>query len=312
VLCEALDALPLGEALFFADGLIATRALRERALASEPELTAFTLDADDPLREAAMPHAPDYALRAWHGRPLSGASDLRLRWLERAPAAAIAALRYLSDEQSDALREAHCESQPDAVIDSLAGRDDERAWRLRDRCWSEAELQSRASSLIGCSSARAIEKREALFAKDPALGLASLRGLSGEPGDAWLTRYAPHAPKLVLGALAGRSDAFAYALRDRLFETGREVIDTIRRLDDDAAFALRERALSHWPSTVAHSLLGLPDSPRVRSLYTRCRDAGANDLHVLRRLCLLDEQPLAPSWLAERTRLRSLAAALST
>jgi hypothetical protein len=111
-----------------------------------------------------------------------------------------------------------------------------------------------------------------------------------------LTRLSEHAPKLVLGALAGRSDDFAYELRDALFETGREVIDTIRRLPDDRAFAMRERAISRWPSTVAHSLLGLPDSPRTRSLYERCEALGERDLHMQRRLILLNEQPLVPSW----------------
>jgi hypothetical protein len=47
---------------------------------------------------------------------------------------------------------------------------------------------------------------------------------------------------------------------------------------------------------VAHSLLGLPDSPRTRSLYERCKALAPRDLHMQRRLALLDEQPLAPSW----------------
>src|SRR6185312_7530714 len=75
---EALDALPLGEALFFGEGLIATRALRKRALTLEPAMTAFTLDADDPLREACCAVEPEYALQGHVGRPLSGPEDLRV------------------------------------------------------------------------------------------------------------------------------------------------------------------------------------------------------------------------------------------
>jgi dTMP kinase len=290
-LIAALEQLPLADALFLGDGLIATRALRAKALSQEPALAAFTLDLSDPLREAASLLEPEYALSSLHGVPLSGDADLRLRLLPRAAAAALRGLRGLSDAQSDALRAQYAEREPDAVLESLSGRDDADAWALRDRSWNDADDGAHALTLIGCASARAQALRETLFEKNPPLGLASLRGTSTSVGDAWLTRAREHAPKLVLGALAGRSDAFAYQLRGELFDTGREVIDTVRRLPDEAAFALRERAMPRWASTVAHSLLGLPQTPRVRSFYERCRALGARDLHVMRRLTLLDEQP---------------------
>lgn len=293
---EALEALPLGEALFFADGLIAARPLRERALQAEPELTAYTLDAEDPLREACCEVEPEYALQGYIGRPLSGPDDLRIRYVARAPEACLMAMRGLRDDHSDALRERYVDKFPNAVLQSLAWRDDASAWALRDRAWSEGEDDERASSLVGCTSPRSQERRLKLFDKNPLAALSSLRGTQTEFGDAWLTRMREHAPKRVLSAIGGRSDDFAYELRDALFETGREVIDTVRRLSDDRAFALRERALSRWPSTVAHSLLGLPDSQRTRSLYERCQTLGERDLHVRRRLVLLDEQPLAPKW----------------
>lgn len=293
---EALDALPLGEALFFGEGLIATRALRKRALALEPAMTAFTLDPDDPLREACCATEPEYALQGYVGRPLSGPEDLRVVYAERAPEACVLALRGLSDAHSDVLREKYVERAPDAVLQSLAWRDDERAWQLRTHAWEKGDDESRALSLIGCGSPRSQELREQLFDKNPLMAMSSLRGTRTALGDKWLTHMSEHAPKLVLGAIAGRSDPFAYELREALFETGREVIDTVRRLDDDRAYELRERAINRWPSTVAHSLLGLPDSPRVRSLRERCETLGARDLHMQRRLILLDEQPLAPAW----------------
>jgi hypothetical protein len=74
----------------------------------------------------------------------------------------------------------------------------------------------------------------------------------------------------------------------------------VRRLADERAFALRERALPRWASTVAHSLLGVPQSPRLRGMLERCRALGARDLHVQRRLQLLDEQPLVPEWASAR------------
>jgi dTMP kinase len=293
---DALDALPLGEALFFGDGLIATRALRERALHSEPALTSFTLDAEDPLREACCAEEPEYALQGYIGRPLSGPDDLRLRYADRAPEACIVALRGLRDAESDALRERFIATHPSAVLSSLAWRDDERAWQLRERAYAVGDDDSRSLSLVGCQSPRSQELREQLFEKNPLVALSSLRGTRSELGDSWLTRMSDYAPKLVLAALAGRADAFSYELRDALFETGREVIDTVRRLPDERAFALRERALKRWPSTVAHSLLGLPDSSRTRSVRERCEGLAQRDLHMQRRLLLLNEQPLAPSW----------------
>jgi hypothetical protein len=297
--------MPDGEALFFGDGLIGTRELRARTFASDPELVAYTLDAEDPLREAAAEVSPEYALHGWMGKPLSGMNDLRLRLLDRAPEAAISALRYLRDEESDRARARFCESHADAVLTSLAGREDEAAWKLRAAAWNHAkEDDSCALSLVACGSERAYVLRRELFEKSPLLGLASIRAVAGTEADAWLTRYKPHAPKLVLSAIAGRQDAFAHALRSELFEVGREVIDTVRRLDDEASYALRERALSRWPSTVAHSLLGLPNDARTRSLRERCEKLGAGDVHTARRSALLDEQHLAPAWATERARER--------
>jgi dTMP kinase len=207
----------------------------------------------------------------------------------------------LSDAKSDELRAAHVESAPDAVLMSLMLRDDERAWALRERAWSEASDEARAQTLQGCVSEAAQKLREKLFEKNPIVGLSSLRSTRTASGDAWLERSAGHAPKLVLAALVGRSDDFAYEMRDALFETGREVIDTVRRLDDPRAHALRERAITRWPSTVLHSLLGLPASARTAELDKRCRELGAGDIHMLRRAQLLDEHAARPEW-SERPR----------
>jgi dTMP kinase len=295
-LSSALEAMPLADALYFGDGLIATRDLRRRALASEPALVAFTLDLDDPLRETVAEIEPEYALRGLYGKPLAGANDLRARALARAPAAAINALRYLACTESDALRARYAESEPDAVLNSLAGRDDQGAWLLRERAWEAGTDAARALSLTGCVSEHASAKRELLFDKNPVVALTSLRSTRTPLGDSWLARTKHHAPKLVLAALAGRSDSFSYDLRDELFEAGREVVDTVRRLADDRAFELRERAVTRWPSTVLHSLLGLAPSPRVAGLHARCRELGAGDVHTLRRAQLHEEQSAAPSW----------------
>jgi dTMP kinase len=299
-LMQALEPLPLPVALLLGAGLAATRELRLRALDAEPALCAYTLDFDDPLRAHAARQEPEYALRGLAGRPLEGPADLRFTLLPRVPAACIAALKHLSDAESDRLRETHADEHPNAVLSSLAYREDEPAMRLRARCYAVGRDRARAVSLQGCVSEDAWRLRAELFERDPVYGLQSLRGTSDARGDRLLERYAAFAPATVLEGLGGRSDEPAYRMRDALFETGREVIDSIRGLDDDAASALRERALPRWPSTVAHSLMRLPDDARTRAIAARCAASAAGDVHVLRRLQALREQALWPPWMASR------------
>ncbi len=300
---RALSELPLPVALFLCNSLICARALRAAAAEQEPQLATWAMDPEDPLRERMAEAQPTLALRGLGRRPLSGDDDLRLRLLSVAPAECISALKHLSDPRSDALREQYAEQERDAVLESLVGREDEAAWKLRERCWRGAEDRARASSLGFCGSERAWQRREKLFDKSPAVGLSTLRGLNDPRANEWLERYAELAPKRVLSALGGRTDAIAHQLRQRLFETGREVIDSVRGLGDDASFALREQGLSRWPSTVAHSLLGLGEDARAGDLLGRCAALAHGDVHVLRRVQGVKERPRWPEWARTRTAL---------
>jgi dTMP kinase len=301
----ALDGLPPLLTLYFGDGLLCSREQRRRLREQEPALCAASLDPEDPLRELLAEVEPEYALRSLMRRPLSGAADLRLRLLERHPAACIAALRNLRDAQADAMRERCAEQCPDAVAGSLQGREDARAQALRERCWSRASDSARAASLAWCRGEVAWREREALFERDPVLGLDSLLGVHDSRAQSWLERYAALAPKTVIGALAGRSDEDAHRLREALFDTGREVIDSLRGLDDEHSWALRERALPLWPSTVAHSLLGLEARPRAQAMLDHCRELGAGDLHLFRRLQQIAERPSWPQWARARREAES-------
>jgi dTMP kinase len=293
---RALASLPIPIALFLGNGLIATRELRRRALQEEPALCAFTLDFEDPLRETLCELEPEYALRGSARWPFAGPEDLRLRLLERAPEACLPGLKRVHDAQTDALRARYAEKYPDAVLASLGERQDPTARELRERCWPEASDDTQASCLVRRGDEEAWQLREELLERNPVVGLLSLRGLCDARTDELLERYAERAPKVVLDVLGARSDPASFSLRERLFETGREVIESVRGLSGEAAFALRERGLPRWPSTVAHSLLGLPDEPRVRSLLERCAALGAGDVHVLRRLQRVAEWPSWPAW----------------
>lgn len=295
-----LEDLPIEMGLYFGEGLVSARGLRGRACHEEPALCAATLDSEDPLREALAEREPYYALRPIAKRPIVGGSDLRLRLLSRHPEACIEAFRYQRDGETDRIRVQFAERYPDAVLASLVAREDETAERLRERCWALGQDRARAISLAYCRSDIAWRRRLELFERDPLLGLRTVRGLVDPRVDRWLEEYSTLAPKAVLGALGARTDDASFRLRDSLFDTGREVLDGLRGVDHESAWALRDRALSLWPAEVVASLLGLETNPRAKALIERCASIGAGDLHVMRRLRQLEEHPLQPEWARSR------------
>ena len=115
-----------------------------------------------------------------------------------------------------------------------------------------------------------------------------------------LAELAPHAPKRVLRLLAGRDDDASFALREQLMETGREVIESLAALDHPRAWDMRRASLAAHPSTVARSLMRLPHSPAREALLADCAEAGAGDVHTLRRLRAVEEWAGRPDWVSAR------------
>jgi hypothetical protein len=263
-------------------------------------LCADALDAADPLREALTELQPALALRGLVGMPLQGDGDLRVRWMQRAGAACVSALKHVASPQADMLRRRVADEHPREVLASLAGRDDARALELRKRCAPIADDRALATALQGCADPDAVARREELFERDPAYGVRSLRGVRSERADALLWRYAQSAPAPVLEALTGRADDEAYRLREALAPTGHELVESVRGLDDERAWAIRERAIESAPATVLHSLTALAPSARVAAVVERCLQRGAADVHVLRRAQGLLEQVEAPDWVKAR------------
>jgi dTMP kinase len=303
---EALARLPSTSALLLGGGLIATRALRAGLWQDEPALCAYTLDAEDPLRAQLAIIEPAYALRGLAGKPLAGDGDLRVQLIERVPAACVAALKHVTGEQADALRRDAAEAHAGAVFASLADRHDTAARELRAQCVARTSDRELAIGLQQCDDEQAWSLRAALFERDPAYGVRSLKGLYSPRTDALLARYAASAPAAVLDASSGRDDPEAYRLRAELADLGHEVIDSVRGLTDGAAWALRERWVERFPGEVAHSLLGVPFDQRARELAERCARSGRGDLHVMRRVRALHEQDAEPAWLKARRQRASM------
>jgi len=288
---DALETLPPLVRLYFTRNSAGGRRLRAELFEHEPALAIWAADRDDPLLERASMLAPELVLeRIANTSGLlddRAAASLRERMAASHPAAVARSLCLVAGDQADRLRERLSEAAPGAVFESLSGRSDRLALGLRERLWSHANAYERAIGLRGCDDADAWRRRERLLGKDPAVLLANLAGACSERVEPILRRFATRAPKSALRALRGRSDRRAHAWREELLETGREVIDSIVGLDDPGSWALRERCLERWPSTVAASLTGLARSARATALLQRCQACAPGDLFLKRRLSIL-------------------------
>lgn len=284
---QAVARLPKLVQLYFTRGLALGRALRAELFEQEPALAIWATDLDDPLLTHALERAPELVLARLRISPAAVA--LRERLLTSHPAEVARSLVQVAGEHADHMRERLAELAPGAVVESLSGRSDAFALALRKRLWKHADVYERAASLELCDDEWAWRRRERLLDEDPAVVLPSLRGLSPERVDPVLARHLERAPKSVLSALSGRSDTRSHQFRARLVGTGREVIDSIKGLDDARSWLLRECFCERWPSTVVSSLLGMPLGNRGKAVVTRCREAAPSDLFTKRRLFLLDQ-----------------------
>lgn len=291
----ALDGLPEPLAIYLSRRLPSARARRERARLREPSLVAWALDRHDPSREVLATEAfgdPIHALFGLRRVPLQP-DDLRLRCAARAPVAVARALLGVSGRTSDELRRSLLAAMPaqrdpasrqalaGALLESLAGREDQFALELRELLWAEADSFDRAASLRGCVLPEAERLRAELFEIDPARALDSLRGIAPALADPRLEQYAATAPRLVLRALHGRSDDSAHALRERLRTTGSEVVESLAGSSDPQSFVLREEALEEWPLGVVTSLAGVDlDEPRAAEILARLQARAHEDLEL--------------------------------
>lgn len=296
---QALQDMPRSMGLLLTAGMAAGRDLRRQCLDEEPEITAWAMDATDPLRRQLARRSPEYALSGLKRCPISK-DDLRKELLDEHTGAVLRALRHVASKEADALRQQYAKQQPGAVLESLCAREDTLALELRAACWSEGTPAERCVSLTGCGGDAAWRLRRKLFKKEPVTGLKSLRGVRSEEGDELLMTFGRLAAKPVLSSLAGRGDAVAQRLRNDLTDTGREVIDSLRGLDDDESWRLRQQFATPWHSTVTHSLEGVPEGTRREQVLRECQAAGAGDAYFLRRQRGLQEYLERPEWTRSR------------
>jgi dTMP kinase len=235
-------------------------------------------------RDALLSIVPDVVVYGL--APLSSSRAMKMRWelIEDAPKRVARSLgAEWADTHPDAweMRRRLVDVVPDDVAATLGTLNTDEAWTLRDKLVKQSPLLI-MSSLRGLDTPRAWEMRES-FARKKALpgllkGLAyidtekawalrdkhrrnllpwvilSLLGVDSE--EAWKLRRAhlQTATKLVLRSLAGSETDEAWAVRMQEGSWAKEAVSTIKGIDSEPAWKLRESLSDVWPGTVAKSV----------------------------------------------------------
>jgi hypothetical protein len=142
----------------------------------------------------------------------------------------------------------------------VTGLDDERAWTVRERAFTEA----------------------------PVAALDSLYGLGCERAWSWRERHLERAPKIVLRTLTGMAGERARKMCAQAAPRCKEAIDALIGADDEAAWTLRERHADDWPSTVAKSMASLGRGKRGRALLARLGAHHPHDVALAANAALID------------------------
>jgi dTMP kinase len=290
-----------GVAAYFLAGLVDSEAhsWRQELLEEAPHIVAYGLrgvgdDSAWELREALASVAPHYVAKSLAGQAVQGerADAMRRELFKTVPLAVLGTVGGLDSEMAWEFREALMASEPGAVVSSLARMADEKAWAWRDR-YIEAmggELvyedlllgRPLLASIKGLEDERSWEIRERCRSENPIEVLKSIDGLNCKRSWELREDYAALAPKIVLRTFDGQDHDQAWAMRKRFASKAKEALDSMRGLDIDAAWAIRDALGDVWPSTVAKSLGALAGSERGVALLEKLLDENPKNLSLLK------------------------------
>ncbi|HKY39821.1 MAG TPA: dTMP kinase [Polyangiaceae bacterium] len=312
-----------------AQALSAFLALVDGVTEREPRVAAYLLGGMhgphiDERRRALFERAPDAVLAATSGldddesfrlrrqgsaalpglalRSLGLALETKAGWElwqelgEQARVEALACLNGVADERAWRLRERCFEKEPalrELVVGTLSGLDDERAWRLRDELLAERGAALEASydlaralarSVTGLGTQRAWQLRQRTRKLAPVAALSSLAGLSDETSWKWRQESLRKAPKVVMSTLKGSLEDAAWRLRREVALDCKEALDGLQGVDHDQAWALRDGSRDVWPSTVVKTLALLADGQRGQQLVVRQLRAYPENVSLLKHV----------------------------
>lgn len=242
------------------------------------------------IRYRLAPREPQVVAESLGGLEDPDAFELRRALAHEAPREVAASLRGIDTRLATKLRESLLEDSPEGVLEGLGRLDGRLAWELREAL-GRAHPAALARSLRGLDDARAWEIRRELLATCPAAVLESIQGLESE--EAWAMRrsWVDRAPKGVVAGLSGLTSEPAWEIRARAAALGKELLDSVRGLDDERAWALREQHRRTWPHTAVGSVGALIATPRGQAFVRRALQECPGDLMVVRKTVAILGKP---------------------
>ncbi|QRK11783.1 dTMP kinase [Archangium violaceum] len=187
-------------------------------------------------------------------------------------------LTGLTDANAWELRRQLEEAAPVQVLGSLKNlaADVPEAWAIRER-WETRKQEAVADSLGGLDTEKAWALRERIYFSAAEQVVGSLTGLGGERAwkerSRWLSDMGGEAAlglervaRIACRSIRGVDDERAWAWRERAWEAAPDaVLRTLDGLDSERAWELRERHVARAPRAVLGTLEGL-DVPRAWAL----------------------------------------------
>jgi dTMP kinase len=233
------------------------------------------------LREGLAAAAPGEVAASlkWAAADGARAWALREQLAAVAPIEVAASLVRLDGARAWAMRRVLWAAAPAAVVASLAGNGSDESWAWReqfmvdqgDAAWSDPETaRALVSSVTGLDDERAWEVRRRAKHAALAATLTSLAGVVSDRAYRWREKWLERAPRPVLRSLAGLEDDHAWALRERgLSLSGKDALASVWGLASEPAWALREHAAATWPASVVAGLGPTAQEERGRALVAR-------------------------------------------
>ncbi|MBI2897696.1 MAG: dTMP kinase [Deltaproteobacteria bacterium] len=261
--------------------------LRMDLAEAEPAIVAFGVrDLATPdsmrIRYRLASREPEVVAESLTGLDDEDAWELRRSLLDEAPAQIAASLRRIDSRAANRIREAVAELAPAGVLEGLGGLDTRFAWDLREAL-GRAEPRALALSLRGLDDDRAWELRSRLWADHAAAVIESTTGLLSPAAWELRRRYVARAPKLVVWTIGGMQTEEAWQIREMASALGKELLDSVRGIPDERAWALREKHRAVWPHTAAGSVGALAATPRGEAFLRRELEAHPGDVMVVRK-----------------------------
>ncbi|MCG8423020.1 MAG: dTMP kinase [Proteobacteria bacterium] len=249
------STLHAGRDLFYS--AVRARAVREVDVASY-----FLAGLDDErayrLRQQWVEKAPHTVAHGLRGLADEKAWRLREVLREDAPYHVARSLQgpALDGERAAAMREEMAESQPGAILATLAGNDSESAWQLRERF---AQLNQQYDDVVGLgqvvASLERIDSERAWALRDRYAEQLVRRG----DGDVRLVEF-------LVKSLCGLDTPQAWAIRERFLQlVPIPVLRSIVELDTERAWQLRERHIHRAPKIILRTIDG-SSHPRAHAL----------------------------------------------